>query len=235
QTTGLKPLRTGTQTRRRVHIAGCARAFRIAVTFRASLPAWPQDRQDRPYCGLMIGWVFVGVWAALRFALFRLPARPTRCVAGLVGVSRSKGASGGGPSLGESPGIRGGWGWWGGLGFGVVGSGVCSLLVRSPEAIRNLPGGQAAEASRCAVFPMAQLDLPAGPSSGFACPTEERAHPQGIGVGCARAGPPWPGWCRTLHHPHETDPVPGLVPPMKNMTWPSEPFVSMSSTPEGDR
>jgi len=33
------------------------------------------------YCGLMIGWVFVGVWAALRVARFRLPTRPTRCVA----------------------------------------------------------------------------------------------------------------------------------------------------------
>src|SRR6185312_4576189 len=114
-------------------IAGCARAFRIAVTFRASLPAWPQDRQDRPYCGLMIGWGFVGVWAALRFARFRLPTLPTRCVAGQAVVSRFKGLRlRRGPFSRRVPGFRGCWGWRGGLGFGVVGSVVCSLLGRAP-------------------------------------------------------------------------------------------------------
>src|SRR6185437_3899487 len=42
----------------------------------------------------MISWVFVVVWAALRFAWFRLPTQPTRCVAGRAGGSRLKSAAG---------------------------------------------------------------------------------------------------------------------------------------------
>jgi hypothetical protein len=40
---------------------------------------------------------------------------------------------------------------------------VCSLLGRAPEAIRNLPGGQAAEVLVGVRFGFAPLDLPAEP------------------------------------------------------------------------
>jgi len=66
------------------------------------------------------------------------------------------------PSSEREPGIRGCRRWRGGLGFGMVGSVVCSLLGRSPEAIRLQPGGQAAVAFAAAAFCIAPLDLPAG-------------------------------------------------------------------------
>jgi len=65
----------------------------------------------------MIGWVLVGVWAALRFARLRLPTRPTRCVAGRPAISRFK-IRRWQALLGERPGSVGCWGWRGGLGSG---------------------------------------------------------------------------------------------------------------------
>jgi len=94
-----------------------------------------------------LGWSLWFRAAALRFARLRLPTRPARCVAGRPAVSRFKSAAGG-PFLGERPWFRGCRRWRGGLGFGVVGSVVCSLPGRTPEAIRNLPGGQAAGGGR---------------------------------------------------------------------------------------
>src|SRR6185312_16541347 len=97
-----------------------------------------------------------GVRSALRKAPAATPG------AGITLNIKIKFAAGG-PFLGERPGSVGCWGWRGGLWFGVVGSGVCSLLGRAPEAIRNLPGGQAAEASRCADSCIPPLDLPTEP------------------------------------------------------------------------
>src|SRR6185312_11507276 len=114
----------------------------------------------------MIAWVLGGVWAAAsrRPVPLAHPPRPLRGGAGRGEVSRLKDfASGGGPSLGESRGFMGAGVGGAGWGSGWSGRRVCSLLVRAPEAIRNLPGGQAAEASRCAVSCIAPLDLPAGP------------------------------------------------------------------------
>ena len=86
---------------------------------------------------------------------FVCPPCPPVALVGWAGVSRSKSAAGG-PSS-ESAGVWWVLAWVGGVGFGVVGSGVCSLLGRAPEAIRNLPGGQAAVACAGAGFDIRHL------------------------------------------------------------------------------
>src|SRR6185312_6227758 len=98
----------------------------------------------------MIGWVVVVAepgGASLRPVPLAHPTHPLRGGAGW-GFKTQKASPPAGPFSRRVPGFRGCCCWRGGLGFGVVGSVVCSLLGRAPEAIRNLSGGQAAGGCR---------------------------------------------------------------------------------------